>query len=119
LGKIPHSEVPLCLNRFDVYVALSRNESFGVAIVEAMACGVPVVVTDIGGLSEVVDNNINGFTVPVENPLQAALAIEKIIQTPDIAKEFSVKGKEKVLKLYVWNINVNQMNDIYRSLHSI
>src|SRR6185437_8910549 len=53
IGSVPHHEVPRWLNRFDVYVAASRIESFGVAVVEASACGIPVVVSDVGGLPEV------------------------------------------------------------------
>ena len=61
VGNVPHDEVPSYLRKIDVYVALSRYESFGVAVIEASACGCPVVVSDVGGLPEVVHDGDNGI----------------------------------------------------------
>ena len=63
-GVVPHCDVPAWLNRLDIYVAASRQESFGVAVLEASACGLPVVVSAAGGLPEVVRSGETGFIVP-------------------------------------------------------
>jgi L-malate glycosyltransferase len=115
-GQISNQQVPVFLNSFDVYVALSREESFGVAIVEAMSCQIPVVVSDVGGLPEVVDSNVNGFVVPSENIEEAAFMIEKIINDEKLAKELGLKAREKVLKYYDWRKNVELMSNIYMNI---
>lgn len=115
IGFIPNTEVPKYLNRFDVYVALSRldSESFGVAIVEAMACETPVVVSNVDGFSEVVVNNFCGFIVPKENPKQAADKIEEIISNQDIKNKFAKNGRQRVINNYNWSDNLQLMTSLY------
>jgi glycosyltransferase involved in cell wall biosynthesis len=69
-GAVPHADVPAWLNRLDIYAAPSRLESFGVAVIEASACAVPVVVTDVGGLPEVVVAERTGLVVPARTCLR-------------------------------------------------
>jgi glycosyltransferase involved in cell wall biosynthesis len=113
IGFIPNSKVPEYLSRFDVYVALSRSESFGVAVVEAMACETPVVVSDVDGFSEVVVNNVCGFLVPKENPKLAADKIEEIISNQDIKNKFAKNGRQRVINNYKWSDNLQLMIDLY------
>lgn len=117
-GRIPNTSVIHYINKMNVYVALSRfdSESFGVAIVEAMACEVPVVVSDVDGLSEVVDNKVTGFVVPKENPELAANAIEKILSDSKLAIEMGKNGRLRVKKLYEWKKNVGYMIEIYNNI---
>ena len=63
-GKIPYEEIPYYHNLMDIEVYLSVEESFGVSILEASACERPVVVSNIGGLTEVVENGKTGIIVP-------------------------------------------------------
>lgn len=116
LGFIVNEEVPFYLNRFDICVALSREESFGVAIVEAMACETPVVVSDAEGLKEVVEDGVCGFVVPKDNPHQAALKMDELIKNPKLKSSFGKNGRKQVLKHYDWNKNLQKMIDIYKSV---
>lgn len=116
LGFIANEEVPSYLNRFDLYVALSREESFGVAIVEAMACETPVVVSDAEGLSEVVENGVSGFVVPKDNPHQAALKMDELIKNPSLKSTFGINGRNRVLEHYNWSKNLQKMIDIYNGV---
>ena len=115
IGFVPNTEVPKYLNRFDVYVALSRldSESFGVAIVEAMACETPVVVSNVDGFSEVVVNNVCGFIVPKENPKLAADKIEELIGNDEIKNQFAKNGRQRVKDNYEWSDNLQLMIDLY------
>jgi glycosyltransferase involved in cell wall biosynthesis len=113
VGEINNNLVPNYLNRMDVYVALSISESFGVAIIEASACEKPVVVSNVGGLPEVVDNNKTGFVVESKNPLDAANAIEKLILDKDLRVEMGKSGRKRVRELYNWEDNVSLVVDIY------
>ncbi|MCU5783492.1 group 1 glycosyl transferase [Alcanivorax balearicus MACL04] len=67
LGRLEQEQVPAALNDLDVYVAVSRSESFGVAVLEASACEVPVIVSNVGGLPEVVADGLTGYIVESEN----------------------------------------------------
>ena len=117
-GMIDHKRIPDHINMIDIYVALSiyDSESFGVAIVEAGACSKPVVVTNVGGLPEVVENGISGFIVPPRDALSAADAIEKLILDPSLRQDIGRAGRARVERLFDWEKNVEQMVEIYKSL---
>ncbi|MEM8719520.1 MAG: glycosyltransferase [Cyanobacteria bacterium P01_G01_bin.39] len=115
VGAVPHEQVPNYLNQMDIYVAASRldSESFGVAVLEASACSLPVVVSDAGGLPEVVQDGMTGYITPKENVAATAAAIVKLIQSPKTRKKFGSAGQQLVLERYVWQENVGLMRDIY------
>ena len=81
MGAVPHKDVPRYLNQMDIYVAASRldSESFGVAVLEASACELPVVVSNAGGLPEVVEDGVTGYIAPKEDVAATATAIGKLI----------------------------------------
>lgn len=113
-GAVSHEEVPAELNRLDIYVALSRQESFGVAVVEAQAMGIPVVVSNVGGLPEVVQNGKTGFIVDSENPQQAANAIKKLILDSELRQAMSVEAKKFVRSNFSWQSCAKKMSDVYQ-----
>lgn len=117
-GRIPHDEVPAHLNTFDIYMALSidHSESFGVAIIEASACGIPVIVTDVGGLPEVVENNVTGIVVPPHNATAAADAVIRLIQDEDSRVRMGENGVKHIEKYYSWDDNVELVSRIYKDL---
>lgn len=112
-GYINHDHVQFYHNKLDIYVAPSLEESFGVAVLEASACNKPVVVSNVGGLPEVVDQEITGFIVEPKNPIDLATAIEKLINDPFLRYEMGRKGREKVLGEYEWNKCVSEMVEHY------
>lgn len=118
LGKISHKKVPGHLNKFDIYVALSRlsSESFGVAILEASACALPVIVSDVGGLPEVVENNITGFVVRKEEPTDAALKIVDLVQNSKLREKMGAAGRQRVINNYDWETSVSIMENVYDSV---
>jgi glycosyltransferase involved in cell wall biosynthesis len=115
-GSVPFDQVPAYHNKLDVYVALSSFESFGVAILEASACEKPVVVSDVGGLPEVVEDGVTGFVVPRKNPEAAADAIEKLVLDKNLRFKLGKAGRRRVLENYDWNKNVDHMIAIYRDI---
>lgn len=115
-GKIAHELVPVYDNMLSVSVSVSNSESFGVAIIEASACGKPVVVSDVGGLPEVVENGVTGIVVPPRNPEKTAEAIEKLILDEKLRKKMGEAGRKRVAKFYDWDKNVEQMLEIYKGM---
>lgn len=115
-GKIANESVPEKLKRFDIFCAPSLYESFGVAIVEAMAMGVPVVVSDAEGFKEVVEDKETGIIVPKGNVEKLAEALEELVLNKEKRKKYGRQGRERVEVLYDWNKNVDMMEQLYEQL---
>jgi glycosyltransferase involved in cell wall biosynthesis len=102
------------LNRLDIYCALSRRESFGVAILEASACEKPVIVSDADGLVEVTRIDKIGIVVPKEDVNTSAKAMIKLIQDQALCKKMGKAGRKHVLKNYTWDKSLDIMHETYR-----
>lgn len=98
LGHIPHSEVPAALASFDVYVALSRYESFGVAILEANSCEIATLVSNAEGPAEVVLHEKTGLIA--ENDEQAIDYLQQLITNETYRNKLGRNGREHILNLY-------------------
>jgi glycosyltransferase involved in cell wall biosynthesis len=116
-GNVPFAEVPKYHNMLSVSVSVSvlDSESFGVAILEASSCAKPVVVANVGGLPEVVEDGVSGFVVPPRDEKETAKAIEKLILDKELRIKIGNNGRERVRELYDWNNNVKQMIRIYKN----
>ncbi len=114
-GKISFEKVPEYHNKIDIYVAVSilHSESFGVAIVEASSCGKPVIVSNVGGLPEVVENGVTGLVVPKQDVIATANAIEKLVLDKELRKLLGTNGRQRVQRKYNWDSNLASMIRIY------
>ncbi len=117
-GRIPNDKVAQFISRMDVFVALSHNESFGVAAIEAMACEVPVVVSDAEGFCEVVPDGVTGYVVPRGDDAAAAEKIIHLLQSPELAREMGRSGRKHVVENYSWSVSVDKMMNVYGKILS-
>ena len=103
------------LQNFDVFAILSilDSETFGVAAVEASACGIPIVATSVGGLPEVIDSEKTGIIVPPKNVQATAIALDRLISDKNLRIEMGKNGRRKVEKNYNWSVNIEQMINLY------
>ncbi|MBB4810271.1 glycosyltransferase involved in cell wall biosynthesis [Acinetobacter johnsonii] len=115
VGQVEHEQVPIELEKLDIYVALSRQESFGVAVLEAQAMGLPVIVSDVGGLPEVVQQGKTGFIVESENSDQAAQAIVQLILDRDLRERFGVNAEHYVRENFSWQSCAGKMKNVYQN----
>ena len=106
------------LSQLDIFAILSvlDSETFGVAAVEASACGIPVVATNVGGLTEVILDGKTGLIVPPRDVLKTAKAIEKLISDQQLRNSMRVAGRNFVMENYDWKKCVSKMVDLYASL---
>jgi len=114
-GYIPNAEVPAALNQMDV-VALGSiydSESFGVAAVEAMACELPVIATNVAGFKEVIEDNVTGFIVPRNDYEAMGEYLLKLYRDSALREQLGKAARKRVLKLYNWEDNVTTMNNLY------
>jgi glycosyltransferase involved in cell wall biosynthesis len=116
VGRIPHEEVPPFLAGLDVFCMPSRQESFGVAAVEAEAMELPVVATRIGGIPEAVKENESALLVKPDDPVALAEAIARLLDDPAMCARMGKAGREYVKQNYDWRENAGRMEQIYRSL---
>lgn len=112
-GEVEHNKVPEMLNRLDIYVALSRFESFGVAILEASSCAKPVVVSDADGPVEVTVNGKTGIIVAKEAPLAASKAIIALVVNRTLRESMGQEGRQHVLDNYTWGSSIDKMISVY------
>lgn len=113
IGSVPHDEVPKLLNRFDIFCAPSISESFGVAVIEASACGLPVIVSNVGGLPEVVKDGETGIIVPLKNVNALAQALELLIEDKELRLSMGEHGRRYIQQLYDWDFCVDKMEQCY------
>jgi len=85
------------LEKAQVFVLASWHEPLGVAIMEAMAMEMPVVVTGSGGVKEFVDDGIDGLLVEPQAPEQLGDAIAQVLQNPELALRLSQESQKKIM----------------------
>jgi glycosyltransferase involved in cell wall biosynthesis len=112
-GKIKHSEISAYYNMMDICIFPSIHESFGVAVIEALACEKPVVATNVGGFAEIIKNRQTGLLTEPRNPESIAEAVTHLINNPDIGKKLAKAGREDVVKRFEWERCVDRMEQIY------
>ena len=114
--QIPFSEVVDYHNRLSIAVYVSTVESFGVSVLESSACEKPVIVSNIGGLPEVVEDGITGLIVKPNDLESTTAAIEKLILSKELREKLGRAGRERVIKFFNWDENVNSMLNIYHEI---
>ena len=115
-GRIPFKDISTYYNKIDVLVNISEYESFGVSVVEAMACSKPVIVTNVGGLKEVVKDDSVGLKVNVADVEDTVNAIERLINDKSLYNQIAINARKHVIENYNWEDNLKQMMDEYSKL---
>lgn len=101
---------------FDVFVLSSRNEGFANVIVEAMASGLPVVATDVGGAREAIDDGRTGFVVPAHDPEALAERVGRLLADPSLGQRMGRAGRERAVREFSLQAMVRRYDDLYREL---
>ncbi|MET8764218.1 glycosyltransferase [Lentzea sp. NPDC004782] len=94
---------PALLRSADVVVCAPSYEPSGAIALEAMACGVPVVATAVGALTDVVVNGVTGLLVPPGRPESLARALRLLLPDDTLRNEFAVAGRDRVTARYSWS----------------
>ena len=115
LDPRPHDELPWVYSAADVLLMPSRSESFGLAALEAQACGVPVVASAVGGLRSAVDHGVGGFLVEGRDPAAYAARLVEIVSSPELAARLS-RGARHHAARFPWDDTVDRLLDCYAEL---
>lgn len=117
LGHIPHNKIHTFLQKCDIYCQPSLSETFGLARLEAMSCGKPVIYTSAGaGENSFTSNENFGGMVQPRNSKALALEILKFLKSPSLAKNAGDINRKLVLQFYDWEQIVTKYEEIYRHL---
>jgi len=111
MGSRKHDEIPLWLNACDVFCLPSRNEGFPTVIVEALACGRPVVATRVGGIPEAITNDTLGILVEPNNTEKLAATLNKALE-----KEWDYQAIAEYGKRFSWNTIAEEYTELYKNV---
>jgi len=112
-GFVPDDDLMKTYSVIDIACFPSLYEPFGIVALEAMAAKVPVVVSDAGGLPEVVENNVTGITTYAGNPNSLADGLLKLLHEPDTADRLVKAAYERVLTTFNWDTIATQTVAVY------
>lgn len=115
LGKQAQETLPYYYSAAQVVIMPSHYESFGMVALEAMACGTPVVASEVGGLAHLVKDGITGFCVPNGNPQALAAKLTTLIQNPALRHEMGRNASREALA-YDWNKIACRILKLYQSV---
>jgi glycosyltransferase involved in cell wall biosynthesis len=109
-------DVPSILRRASLFVLPSRTEGISLTLLEAMASGLPVVATRVGGNAEVIDDGRTGWLVPAGDARQLADAIGRLWRNPDEARQFGQAGRRRVEDYFDVDLMVGQYEELYQEV---
>ena len=116
-GYLPYDQVARLLASYDVFVLpSSAPEPLGIVMLEAMACGKPVVATNQGGPLDVVQHGVTGLLVPPDDPAALAEAIATLLSSEDTRRAMGRAGAARVRALFTLDRHVAQLLDVYREV---
>jgi colanic acid/amylovoran biosynthesis glycosyltransferase len=115
-GRLKPDEVRDQMRKADAFLLSSLSEGISNAVLEAMACGLPVVTTDCGGMREAVTDGEDGFVVPVRDPMAISAALEKLASNPPLRRQMGQHGRTTVESMFDLKSQINRFNDLYKAV---
>lgn len=115
-GRVGHDRLPLYYTAADVCVVPSHFEPFGLVAIEAMACGTPVVASDVGGLRFTVIPEETGLLAPPRDDVAFSDAIARILNDPQWATKMTTLASARVQQNFSWAGIAGQLSNLYRHL---
>ncbi len=116
LGYIPHAEMPEIYSNSSIFVLPSLIESFPFSVLEAMSSGSAVIASNVGGVPEIIDNEVDGLLVQPGNPEILAKKILYLLDNESETKKLSKKAREKILGEFTSEIMSNRTEKIYEQI---
>jgi len=113
-GFVDEKKLVSLYNSSDAFVLPSHYEPFGMVALEAMASRVPVVVSDVGGLSEIVEDGITGVKVPAANPSTLAEGILRVLEDRELSEQLKENAYRAVQERYRWDMIAEKTIEAYR-----
>lgn len=117
VGWVPEDELPRYLTLADIYVSTSLSDAgLASSTAEAMACGLPVVITNFGDNRKWVQDDVNGYIIPLRSPQALASRIIHLIQNKDIREKFGQINRQIIEERNNWEQEMRKMEKLYQEL---
>ncbi|HZZ85611.1 MAG TPA: glycosyltransferase family 4 protein [Anaeromyxobacteraceae bacterium] len=112
LGFVPFDELPALCAQASVFALPTLREPFGIAFLDAMACGLPCVGTRLEAVPEIVRDGLTGLLVPPADPGALAAALERLLAEPELARAMGFRGRERVAAFYRWELVAERLEAV-------
>ncbi len=117
IGWVPHDELPQYLTSADIFISTALSDAgLATSTAEAMACGLPVIITDFGDNREWVENGVNGFIIPLRSPQVLASRIVHLLRNTDIREKFGKINRQIIVERNSWEKEMRKMEKLYEEL---
>ena len=115
-GEVPIAEVPRWYQRLTIYAFTSRNEGFGLTLIEAMAVGAALVASRAGAAELVVEDGVTGVLTPPGDVDALVAALEPLMREPAAAAAMGARARARVVEKFSLDAEANRIAEVYRSL---
>jgi mannosyltransferase len=116
LGELPIAEVQRWYQRLTIYAFTSRNEGFGLTLIEAMSVGAALVATRAGAAEIAVEDGVTGVLVPTDDSAALARALEPLMRDPTAAETMGKRARQRVLDRFSLDVEAAGIAAVYRTL---
>ena len=117
-GRVPNAEIPKYYSACDVFIlpSVERLEAFGLVVIEAMATGKPVIISNIPGVRENITDGEEGLLIEPTNPEDIGEKINRLMASKKLRTNMGAKGRKKVEENYTLKRVVDQLEKVYQDL---
>ncbi|HEY4499594.1 MAG TPA: glycosyltransferase family 4 protein [Candidatus Paceibacterota bacterium] len=116
VGQVPQKEIPYYFQITDVFIRPSRSEGLGSSFLEAMAAGIPIVATPVGGIVDFLKDGETGFVTKVDDPSDCAIQLQRALTNVDQRKKIIIRAQQLIQEKYTWGKVVSAMSRIFGML---
>lgn len=116
IGWVSREEVPRFLNRLKLLVIPSYSEALPNVLLEAMACGTPVIASPVGAISDIIKDGENGFLLKSNNPKHIAEKVTEVLNDSDLLEKVSVNAYNYVIKNFDYKNTINKWKEIIAAI---
>lgn len=114
LGCVDNTRLRLSYSAANIFVVPSYYEPFGLVVLESMACKTPVVASEVGGLTTIIQNSVNGMLFKPRNPVDLREKVIQIYQSQEMAEIITRNAHKNIIDNYSWKRVVEQICEIYK-----
>lgn len=110
------TDIPQLLDCSDLFVLPTLIDALPTVLIEALAAERPIVASNVGGIPEIIENNVNGRLIPSGEPAELAAACIQVLEDENLARQFTLAGRQKVQQQFDVKVQAQKLIEIYEGL---